>query len=157
MNDRCICCPHPVSSNWRTLCNMKTLNLTSRHRYWWDYVAFRAASEAAFRRLKHPLLQLMRVKALIPIRSTLIPCKWAISFFRTTNGTHWREEILEFRGLGERVLLEVMLFCISYVAMMSLVCVILGKVHDLKLHWGLLRIRCPISRYCARDLAAFNP
>lgn len=157
MNDRCRCCPHPASSNWRTLCNVKTLNLTSRHRYWWDYVAFRAAREATFRWLKHPLMQLMRVKALIPIRSSLIPCKRAISFFRTTDGTHWREEIFEFRGLGERVLLEVMLVCISNVPMMSLVSVIWGKVHDLKLDRGLLRIWHAISRNCAGNLAAFNP
>jgi len=66
----------------------------------------------------------MRVKALIPIGYTLIPGEGAISFFRTTDGTHWREEILEFRGLRERVLLEVMLVCIPNVTVMSLVSVI---------------------------------
>jgi hypothetical protein len=53
-------------------------------------------------------------------------------------------------------LLKVMLICIPNVAVMSLVCVIWGKVHDLMLNRGLLRIWCPISRYCARNLATFN-
>jgi hypothetical protein len=156
MNDRCKCSLHPASSNWCTLFYDKTISLTSRHRYRWDYVAFRAAREAAFRWLKHPLMQLMRVKALIPICYTLIPGEGAISFFRTTDGTHWREEILEFRGLGERVLLKVMLVCIPNVTVMSLVSIIWGKVHDLVLNRGMLRIWCPISRYCARHLATFN-
>jgi len=92
----------------------------------------------------------------------LIPGKWAISFLRATDGTHGREEILEFRSLGERLLLEVRLVGISNVSMMSWV-INWGEVHDLMLHRGLLRnaalnmIWSPIGRYCTRHLASFDP